>query len=337
MNSEPPRIWVLIGDRTGDNNQVLALAEELALPFETRTLRYARIGTYDVGRIDPRLFWATMLSLTRESRRHIAPPWPDLIIAIGRRSVPVARYIRRKSGGRTKLVRIGHPRVDPRLFDLVITTRQYPVPRVGNILLLPMAMSRFRDAPVATDKERAWLDATPKPRLLFAIGGVTKYWDLPPDVMAEVTARMVSRAKALGGSLTIAGSRRTDPAVLDAIAPVLGDSGRILDPGGPRFAVVLDDADEVFVTADSVSMLSEAIIAKKPVGMVPVSLNVVGLKFIGDDNNPPQVRKPRRDLRQFWQHLRETGMVGTVDQPRTSAADNPVEIAAHAVRELLGR
>ena len=84
-------------------------------------------------------------------------------------------------------------------------------------------------------------------------------------------------------------------------------------------------------------MLSEAIIARKPVGMVPVSLNEVGLKFIGDDDNPPQVRKPRRDLRQFWKHLRDTGMVGTVDEPRTSPADNPVQIAAKAVRELLGR
>ena len=337
MSGKPPRIWVLIGDRTGDNNQVLALAEELGMPFETRTLRYARIGNYDVGRIDPRLFWATMLSLTMESRRHIVPPWPDLIIAIGRRSVPVARYIRRKSGGRTRIVRVGHPRVDPRLFDLVITTRQYPVPRVGNILLLPMAMSRFRDPPEADETERAWLESLPRPRLLFAIGGVTKYWDLPPDVMADAASRMVARAKSLGGSLTVAGSRRTDPAVLDAISPILGDSGRIADAGGPRFAVVLDDADEVFVTADSVSMLSEAIIAKKPVGMVPVSINAVGLKFIGDDDHPPQVRKPRRDLRQFWKHLRDTGMVGTVDEPRTSPADNPVEVAAKAVRDLLGR
>jgi mitochondrial fission protein ELM1 len=316
---------------------VLALAEELGLPFETRTLRYARIGSYDVGRIDPRLFWATMLSLTKESRRHITPPWPDLIIAIGRRSVPVARYIRRKCGGRTKIVRVGHPRVDPRLFDLVVTTRQYPVPRVGNILLLPMAMSRFRDPPVADAVERAWLDAMPRPHLLFAIGGVTKYWDLPPAVMAEAAARMVARAKALGGSLSVAGSRRTDPTVLEAIAPVLGESGRIADARGPRFAVVLDDADEVFVTADSVSMLSEAIIAKKPVGMVPVTLNAVGLKFIGDDDNPPQVRKPRRDLRQFWKHLGDSGMVGTVDEPRTSPADNPVAIAAEAVHELLRR
>lgn len=148
---------------------------------------------------------------------------------------------------------------------------------------------------------------------------------------------MIARARARGGSLCVIGSRRTDPAVLSAIAPVLDDVGRIVDASGPRFAVLLDDADEVFVTADSVSMLSEAIIAKKPVGMVPVSLNAVGLKCIGDSNNPPQARKPKRDLRHFWKHLHDTGMVGTIDEPCTCPADNPVKIAAKAVRELLGR
>jgi mitochondrial fission protein ELM1 len=337
MNECTPRIWVLTGQRTGDNNQVLALAEELGLPFEIRNLRYARIGGYDVGQINPRLFWATTMSLTRESRRHIGPPWPDLVIGIGRRSIPVVRYIRRKSGGQTKLVWVGHPRVDPGLFDLVITTRQYPVPRVGNTLLLPMAMSRFRDPPVANEAEHAWLGVMPRPHLLFAIGGVTKYWELPPHLMAEAAGRMATRARALGGSLTVTGSRRTDPAVLDAIAPVLGDVGRLADARGPRFAVLLADADEVFVTADSVSMLSEAIIAGKPVGMVPVSLSAVGLKYIGDGDSAPQARKTRRDLRRFWEHLREAGLVGTIDEPRTGRTDNPVEIAAKAVRKLLGR
>ena len=35
-----PRIWLLIGQRRGDNNQVLALGEALGIPFETRSMRY---------------------------------------------------------------------------------------------------------------------------------------------------------------------------------------------------------------------------------------------------------------------------------------------------------
>ena len=47
--------------------------------------------------------------LTAASRRWLQPPWPDLVIGIGRRTVPVARWIQEQSGGRTNLVRLGHP------------------------------------------------------------------------------------------------------------------------------------------------------------------------------------------------------------------------------------
>ena len=40
--SARPRIWVLLGHRRGDNNQLLALAEGLGLPFETRTIGYRK-------------------------------------------------------------------------------------------------------------------------------------------------------------------------------------------------------------------------------------------------------------------------------------------------------
>ena len=135
---------MLLGPRTGDNNQALALAEALGLPFETKHLAYNRLQALSV--------WlpGTALTLDRESRTQLRPPWPDLVIAIGRRSVPVARWIKRHNKGQTKLVRIGHPRVDPGLFDLVITTRQYPVPPGDNVLLLPLAMSRFATPPGPT-------------------------------------------------------------------------------------------------------------------------------------------------------------------------------------------
>lgn len=322
----PPRIWVLLGPRTGDNNQALALAEALGLPFETRTLTYNPLQALSV--------WlpGTALTLDRASRRHLRPPWPDLVIAIGRRSVPVARWIRRRSGGRTKLVRIGHPRIDPALFDLVVTTRQYPVPPGDNVLLLALAMSRFSQAPEPTAEEAEWLAALSSPRRLLAIGGATKYWDLSGQRVAEAVTKLQERA----GVLIVATSRRTDPAVTQAVRAVLAPSGRLVEGAFPRFPVLMAAADEIFVTGDSVSMLSEAILTGKPVGLVPIEQDEKGRRKLGDQpqNAGPDAR--RRDLRRFWNYLAEEKLIGTVDRPVAARVENPVATAARAVRGLLG-
>jgi mitochondrial fission protein ELM1 len=321
-----PRIWVLLGPRTGDNNQALALAEALRLPFETRTLAYNPLQALSVW-LGP-----TAATLDHDSREHLQPPWPDLVIAIGRRSVPVARWIRKQNDGRTKLVRIGHPRIDPKLFDLVITTRQYPVPPGDNVLLLPLAMSRFSSPPEPTAEEAEWLAGVPSPRRLLAIGGATKYWSLSAEHVAGAARRLQQRE----GSLVVVTSRRTDPHVRDALRPVLAPTSRLVDGIFPRFPVLLEAADEIFVTGDSVSMLSEAILTGKPVGLVPIEQDDKGRRKLGrvPQDVGPDAR--RRDLRRFWDYLRDQRLVGTVEKPIAGEVENPVETAARAVRELLG-
>ena len=50
----------------------------------------------------------TLLTLMRKQSDALSPPWPDLVIAASRRSVPIARWIRKQSGDRTRLVHLFH-------------------------------------------------------------------------------------------------------------------------------------------------------------------------------------------------------------------------------------
>ncbi|MEO6580992.1 MAG: ELM1/GtrOC1 family putative glycosyltransferase [Sphingomicrobium sp.] len=323
-----PLIWALVGDRTGDNNQVLALAETTGTPFAVVHLRYNLLRAVTT-RLGP-----TIVTLDAASRARLVPPWPDLVIGIGRRSVPVSRWIRRKSGGRTKIVFLGNPRVDPSIFDLVITTRQYPVPPGDNVVLLPAALSRFQAPPEPEEAEAEWLAPLERPLRVVAIGGATKYWQLSNDVITS--ALDILRAKP-GGSLIVVTSRRTNPEIVAAARKQIAQAPneRLVEGRFPRFAMLLGQADEIHVTADSISMLSEAILARKPVGIIPIEQNSKGRRKLGPEPLSSGPDAGRRDLRRFWHYLRDHGAVGTVQQPLTASIPDPNEIAGEALRALL--
>jgi mitochondrial fission protein ELM1 len=321
-------VWALLGERTGDNNQVLALAESLGIPFEIKDVRYNAL------RALTKWLGPTTATLDARSRAEIQPPWPNVVISIGRRSVPLAWWIRKQSGGRTKIVLIGNPRRDPALFDLIITTRQYPVPRGDNVVMLPAAMSRFQTPPAPTADEMDWLRGLPHPVRLVAIGGATKYWELSPDLIVKALHQL--RAKP-DGSIVVVTSRRTIEVVTSAVKAMLDGkpNAKVVTGPFPRFATLLGQADEIFVTGDSVSMLSEAILTGKPVGLIPIEQNAKGRKKLGPKPNEQGPNARRRDLRRFWRHLQDEGVIGTLERPTSGTIDNPNAIAIEAVRAIL--
>ena len=111
------RVWALLGPHRGDNNQVLALAEALGLPFEEKWLHYNQLR-----RVQPWLLGPTFRSVAADARAQLEGEPPDLTISTGLRSVPVVRELRRRSGGKTRAVHLGYPRISPRHFDLVVPT-----------------------------------------------------------------------------------------------------------------------------------------------------------------------------------------------------------------------
>lgn len=323
------RIWLLLGSRRGDNNQLLALAEALGLPFETRTLAYRRSARF--------LMWLLPRSighLTHASRHWLTPPWPDLVIGIGRRSVPVARWIREQSGGVTPIVRLGHPRAPNEFFELVITTRQYPVPDGPNVVRLPLAMNRFTEPPAATAAEQAWLNSLPRPHLLLSLGGKAPMWRLDLGQLGSAIGTLLDRASREKGTLIIIPSPRTPPNAIALIQRTIVDPGNAVIAGPDiRYAVALADADAHFVTADSVSMISEAIATGKPVGLIPVEPDLTGRLRLGGDPDDNDVR----DVRRFWRHIRGLGLAGTVAEPKVGKVEDSVALAVAAIRERLGR
>jgi mitochondrial fission protein ELM1 len=326
------RIWALLGAHRGDNNQVLALAEALGLPFECKQLSYNLLRHFP-----PRLLGSTLLSLSRESRSAVSGKPPDVIVAAGLRSVPVVREIKRRSEGKTKLIHVGHPRLSPKHFDVVVATPQYPVAEHPHLLRIPYAMTR-----VGTDgpPDEAFLAAFPPPRRVLILGGPTLYWRLTANDAGQALDDLFEAARREGGSVLVVGSPRTPKKALDRITARVAKARvpALLVPreGPPSFASLLALGDSFFVTADSVAMVSDAIATGKPVGLIPVKATFGGRLTMGLlDRLRPGRRVHPRDLRFFWNALDDGDLVGTVGNPRRSDGANVNRAVAERVKAIL--
>lgn len=335
MNNKPVRVWALLGPHRGDNNQILALAEALGLPFEEKRISYNQLR-----RVPPALLGATFATVDSASRPLVEAEPPDLTISTGLRSVPVVRELRRRSKARTRSVHLGFPRISPRHFDLVVTTPEYPVTDAPNVVRIPFALTPHASRAVEAS-ERNLLQAYPNPRRLLLIGGPTLYWDLPVERVTAAVGRLLRIAQAKGGSLLAVGSPRTPVDVLTAVRRTLESSSVpfLFEPGDgpPSYPALIEAADEIFVTADSVAMVADAIMTGKPVGMIPIEKSVLGrIVMAVMDRLRPGKRLYPRDLRFFWAALRQEGFGGTLEEPRPSRPPGYSGDVAKRIRQLLG-
>jgi hypothetical protein len=208
------------------------------------------------------------------------------------------------------------------------------VPEGDNVVKLPLAMNRFRTSPDPTPAEGAWLAARPRPHLLLSLGGTAPMWRLDLAALHLATAKLARRAEASGGTLIIVGSPRTPRDAWEIVRKACSEGSNLafVEHNEVRYAVLLNDADEQFVTADSVSMISEAVITGKPVGLIPVEPDARGRRRIG--NRDPSITRIR-DPRRFWADVEARGLVGTIDEPKRGKVEDPVETAVAAVRKAM--
>jgi mitochondrial fission protein ELM1 len=313
--TKPPRIWALLGAHAGDNNQVLALAEALGLPFETKHLRYN-----PWRHLKPRILGSRLRSLDKHSRALIAGEPPDLTISTGHRSVPVVQHLRRRSD-KVRSVHIGYPRIAPDKFDLVVATPEYPVPDGPKLMRIPFALTRrIGEAP---------FDGAPRPLRLLILGGPTLYWRFDPTMVRNAVAKLLDAAAREGGSLIVIASPRTPATSLNAVT-----GARVVQPGSPpSYASLLAGADQLFVTADSVAMVSDAIATGKPVGLIPIEPTLAGRAYMAV--LPRGTRMRPRDLRFIWKALADQQLVGTMDEPPSGSPPDINAMVADRVRALL--
>ena len=257
-----PNVWILADDRAGNVNQLLGIAEALGVPFERKDIRYTRWV-----RLPNLIRGKTLWGLTAESKAVIKEPWPDLVLSAGRRSFPVARYIRKQSGA--EIVQLMNPGIAGfrEAMWVVLPDHDGYRGKAKNVLTVVGSPHRVTRDRLATERQK-WESAFadyPHKRISLIVGGATK--DKP--FTEEMARNLIKGVQNLNpGSVLVTTSRRTPPEVVRVLKENLpnpcyfyqyGDAGE-----NPYFGL-LACADEIVVTGDSMSMCSECCAAGVPV------------------------------------------------------------------------
>lgn len=296
--------WLLIDDRAGNRSQVMGVAQVLGLPYIKQELEYTAAGA-----LPNMVLGASFHGLTKNSRINLAPPWPDLVIAAGRRTAPVARYIKEKSGGETFLCQVMYPgETGIGEFDLVAVPRHDRIPAQPNFLSIlgaPHPVTPQRLAEARLDWEER-LSALPRPRITLIVGGSTKRRQFTEAMARELGERAAGMAKAAGGSLMVTSSRRTGEAGEALYAALEGVPAHVFkwgDAGDNPYFGYLAMADAVVVTGDSVSMCSEACATAAPVYIfAPKALTVHKHGALHQDLYAQGYAKPFEGRLEDWTH-----------------------------------
>lgn len=332
-----PLVWVLQTARAGDSAQARALADVLGWPYELKTLKFNALFN-----VPNSVLGASLLSLTRNARETLGPPWPDLVIGVARRTVPAARWIRAQADGRTKLVQLGRPRLDPAHFDLVISTPQYGLPARGNVLNLPV--------PVHVPIEPAKADLThwheelqhlPRPWTAVILGGAPWPFRFDGSALKNLAAKL-NALTGRSGACIICSSPRTPAGAPQALAselsvPCFAHSWRADAPNPYR--PVLQLADQLVVCGDSASMLGEACSTGKPVFIydLPDRSFSRATATIGRALARTGLIHPPRNMRAVHETLTRNGharLLGTEGPAGALRLPNPLHTAGAHVAKL---
>ncbi len=262
--TDNPLIWVLLDDRAGNRSQAVGVANALDQPVQRKELRYG-----PAAKLPNLVLGASISGLTKQSKDDLKAPWPSLVISAGRRTAPVARWIKAQSGGKTRLVQIMDPGSGRNDFDLICMPAHDQTDMATNTMVIdgaPHGMTVQKLEMAAAD----WSDklsALQAPRIALMIGGSTRRKRFTVAMALELCERANNAAAKVNGTLMVTTSRRTGD-VVDTISEAL-DSSAVLHRWDSEdenpYAGYLALADAIIVTGESVSMCSEACATGKPV------------------------------------------------------------------------
>lgn len=258
-------IWVLGDDRPGNTNQAIALAQELGYPYTIKYLQYNKYGLL------PNWLLAKKPLHIKDSilQALLSSSAPGIIISSGRRMASLAVYLKKYFRSDIKIVQIMNPCLDFNNFDSVILPQHDKIRQITpNIIRIVGALTNIHSRLEYETKILEEHYPEIKNFIAVIIGGNSKQFKFTEKDTAHLSQIMQNIAKNQSLPFFISFSRRTPEIVKRVITDNFAKWPNVIyDPSSKKpnpYIGLLGRAQYVIVTADSISMCSEAASSGKP-------------------------------------------------------------------------
>ena len=259
------KTWVIADHKIGTKKQCLAIAEGLGLKPTIKEITPLFPWSY----LPPQFWWNALARLDTKHGDALTEPWPQVIIGGGRVAAAPIAHIKKILGNRVLTIFVQNPYINLGDFDFVILPKHDNL-SAPNVIQTDGALHNITDLDL-TKAVRAWEPIIPaechRPLVAVLLGGNSHHHSMTPELMEYYASKLRQLAQRQPMSFLITASRRTPHEALLAFKTALGDTPYFLwnGMGDNPYLGFLGLADYILVTNDSISMVSEAVITRKPV------------------------------------------------------------------------
>jgi uncharacterized protein len=256
------KILILADERVGTYSQSIALAKESGLDYEIIFLEYNFLKAL------PNLFFSESLirlkktSIEKLSSLNYAPKY---IISAGRKTAPIALFLKRKYNFLSKIIQIMRPEISLKKFDFVIVPEhdEPKAPYPKNLILSIGALTKIErnNDQKIYEKFQVQFENFQKPIIALLIGGSTKKTQFLLKSAQELINQVLIIKKNMNATLIIVNSRRTDVKINNFIKKINEENLVFFDYNEIKesnpFGLIINVADFFIISGDSVSMISQ--------------------------------------------------------------------------------
>ena len=191
----------------------------------------------------------------------------DLIISCGRKSVIPSIHLKSISNKKIINIHIQDPKVDFKHFDFIVAPEHDAI-EGDNVISTRGAIHYLTEEEISENKEylNSFIKKDNRKVWALVLGGPTKYYDYSTKNMKHIFSMFYKLLKKHDFQLVVIPSMRTPSSTIHYAKEFFGENHTIImDVDKKAYLSALAISENIVVTCDSSSMISEAALTGKPI------------------------------------------------------------------------